>query len=93
MATKKLSNEEVAEAYSSLTEQYNTLLEKNQNDLVKIRQKEKALNDTISSLKSQMEEDQKKYKMHIDQLVLEMEKMKNGVNAGSREASSKELAQ
>ena len=40
-----------------------------------------------------MEEDQKKYKMHNDQLVLEMEKMKNGVNAGSREASSKELAQ
>lgn len=93
MATKKLSNEEVAEAYSSLTEQYNMLLEKNQNDLVKIRQKEKALNDTISSLKSQMEEDQKKYKMHTDQLVLEMEKMKNGVNAGSKETSSKEIAQ
>ena len=39
MKGSQKSKEELEEAYTQLNEQYNGLLEKNQNDLIKIKQK------------------------------------------------------
>lgn len=39
MSSIAKSKEELEELYTKLNEQYNSLLEKNQNDLIKIKQK------------------------------------------------------
>lgn len=45
MADKK--HQELEESYNKLSEQYNALVEKNQNDLIKINKKEKTFNVSI----------------------------------------------
>ena len=45
MSDKK--HQELEESYNKLSEQYNALVEKNQNDLIKINKKEKTFNVSI----------------------------------------------
>lgn len=76
MAAHK-SKEELEEAFSKLNEQYNGLLQKNQNDLIKIKQKEKMFAETIDKLKEEKDSNEKKLKNDINILMLELEKIKN----------------